>query len=116
MTTKGTATQKSLENIEKITGTKLTIGKLIWAIRKADDETQVTFAAKLKISRQHLCDLEHGRKSISPRLASKYALILGYSKELFIQLALQDIVDRDGLNVIVEISRKERKSKNKAAA
>lgn len=105
-TKKSSMTEKTLVDIEKITRTKLTIGKLLWAIRKGDEETQVDFAIKLNISRQHLCDIEHGRKSVSPRLAAKYAEILGYSKEQFIRLALQDLVDREGLNVQIEITPK----------
>lgn len=106
MRIKSKMTNKALKDIEKITGTKLSFGKLIWAIRQADDISQVDFAAKLKISKQHLCDIEHERKSISPKLASKYAEILGYSKEQFIRLSLQDLVDREGLNVHVEITSK----------
>ncbi len=104
MSIKSKMTQKTLSDLEKITGTKLTLGKMLWAIREADDISQVDFADTLKISRQHLCDIEHGRKSVSPKLAAKYAEILGYSKEQFIRLALQDLVDRDGLNVQVEIT------------
>ena len=108
MNIKSKMTEKTLKSIEKITGAKLTLGKLIWAIRQADEISQVDFAAKLKITRQHLCDIERGRKAISPKLAAKYASILGYSKEQFIRLSLQDIVDRDGLNVQVEVVLKGR--------
>lgn len=109
MSIKSKMTQKTLKSIEKITGTKLTLGKLIWAIRSGDEVSQVDFAEKLSITKQHLCDIEHGRKSVSPKLAARYATILGYSKEQFIRLALQDLVDRDGLNVQVEITSKGRR-------
>lgn len=100
-------TKKSLDSIEKIVGSKLTLGKLLWAIRNADETmTQAKFAEKLGISKQHLCDIEQGRKLVSPRLGAIYAKKLGYSQEQFIRLALQDIVDRDKLNVEVEIHRK----------
>lgn len=108
MSIKSKMTRKTLAEVEKITGTKLTLGKLIWAIRQADDVSQVDFANKLDITKQHLCDIEHNRKSISPKLAARYAKILGYSKEQFIRLALQDLVDREGLNVQVEITPKGR--------
>jgi transcriptional regulator with XRE-family HTH domain len=104
MSIKSKMTQKTLKEIEKITGTRLTFGKLLWAIREADDISQVDFSETLKISRQHLCDIEHGRKSVSLKLAVRYAGILGYPKEQFIRLALQDLVDREGLNVQVEIN------------
>lgn len=102
-------TEKSLKEIEKITGTKLTLGKLIWAIRQSEEISQVNFSHKLKITRQHLCDIEHERKSISPKLAAKYAKILGFSEEQFIRLALQDLVDRAGLKVEVEITLKHKR-------
>ena len=105
-------TEKTLKDLEKITGSKLTLAKLLWAIRQADEISQVDFADKLSITRQHLCDIERGRKSVSPKLASKYAAILGYSREQFIRLALQDLVDRDGLNVQIEVILKTRKRHN----
>src|SRR5579862_8174691 len=105
-------TEKTLKDIEKITGTKLTLGKLLWAIREADDISQVDFAHKLKITRSHLCDIEHGRKAVSPKLAAKYAQILGYSTDQFIRLSLQDLVDREGLNVQVEITATKRRKKH----
>jgi transcriptional regulator with XRE-family HTH domain len=106
MRIKSKITQRTLKEMEKITGTQLSLGKLLWAIRQADEVSQVEFATQLKMSRQHLCDIEHGRKSISPKLASEYAKILGYSKEQFIRLSLQDLVDREGLPVQVEIKSK----------
>lgn len=107
MTIKNKMTEKTLKDIEKVTG-KLTLGKFIWAIRRADEISQVDFAKKLDITKQHLCDIEHERKSVSPRLAAKYARILGYSQEQFIRFSLQDLVDREGLNVQVEITQKKR--------
>jgi len=107
MTIKSKMTEKTLKEIEKITG-KLTLGKLIWSIRQADEISQVDFAKKLDITKQHLCDIEHERKSVSPKLAARYAKILGYSTQQFIRLALQDLVDREGLNVQVEITQKKR--------
>jgi DNA-binding XRE family transcriptional regulator len=111
MNTKSKVTENTLISIEKITGSKLTLGKLIWAIRQADDISQVDFATKLNITRQHLCDIEHERKCVSPKLAAQYAEILGYPKEQFIRLSLQELVDRSELNVQVEITatRKVRK-------
>jgi DNA-binding XRE family transcriptional regulator len=103
MTIKSEVTKQTLKNMEKITGCKLTLGKLIWAIRESDEMSQVEFAKKLRISKQHLCDIEHERKSVSPGLAAIYADKLGYLPEQFIQLALQGMVDRDGLKVFVTI-------------
>jgi transcriptional regulator with XRE-family HTH domain len=97
-------TEKTLKSIEKeITRTPLTLGKLILSIRNADGIPQTLFAQTLGISKQHLCDIEHDRKTISPRMAAHYANLLGYSEEQFIRLSLQAIVDRDGLKVEIDI-------------
>jgi len=96
------STQDTLKYLEKLSG-KLTFGKLINSIRLCDELSQVEFAHKLGISRQQLCDIEHNRKIPSPKLATKYAELLGYSSSQFIRLALQGIIDRDNLGVVVEV-------------
>ncbi len=96
---------KSLALLESISGMKLTIGNLLWSLRECEEMTQVAFAKKLKISRQYLCDLEHGRRGLSPEMAAKFAKKLGYSEEQFIRLALQDALDRVGLPFDVDIKR-----------
>lgn len=116
MTTKSKITDKTLKDLEKITGSKLTLGKLLWAIRQAEDILQMDFAKVLNITKQHLCDIERGRKFVSPKLAAEYAEILGYSKEQFIRLALQDFLDREGLGVEVEIKLLSRRIRGTATA
>src|SRR5579871_6940060 len=103
MRIKSKITQKSLKSLEKITKTHLTLGKLLWAIRQSEELSQVEFAEKLGVTKQHLCDIEHNRKSVSPKLAAEYAEKLGYSKEQFIRLSLQEIIDRAGLKVMIEV-------------
>lgn len=103
MNTKKTMTDKSLKQIEKITGGKLTLGRFLWAVRMAEELPQVEFAKLLGISRQQLCDIEHNRKAVSPSLAKHYAELLQYSAEQFIRLSLQDLVDKEGLGVTVNI-------------
>lgn len=94
-------------HLEKVSGS-LTLGKLIHSIRMCDEMSQVSFANKLGISRQHLCDIEHDRKIVSPKLAAQYATILGYSVSQFIRLALQAILDRDNLDVAVDVHLRHR--------
>jgi transcriptional regulator with XRE-family HTH domain len=103
MQIKNKINHKTLRQINKITKSKLTLGKLILAIRKCENLTQVEFAKKLGCSKQHLCDVEHDRKNISPRMAANYAKTLGYSQEQFVRLALQNIINRDRLKMIVDI-------------
>lgn len=103
MSIKSKLTKKTVASLEKMTGGKLTLAKLIWAIRRCDELSQVEFAGILNISKQHLCDIEKSRKSVSPKLASEYAKLLGYSEKQFVRLAIQDELDRQGLRFQVEL-------------
>jgi transcriptional regulator with XRE-family HTH domain len=96
-------TQETLKYLENIMGEKLTLGSFILAIRQGEELTQVEFAKTLGVSRQVLCDIEHGRRIISPKKAAEYAELLGYSKKQFVRLCLQDLIDRDHLGLVVEI-------------
>lgn len=93
----------ALPQIEKLIGGKLTLGAFMEAIRQGEELTQEAFAARLGISRSHLCDIEKGRKIVSPERAARFAHELGYAKEQFLRLALQDAVNRAGLRFSVEL-------------
>ncbi len=95
-----TKTKKFLESLTKA---PLSFGSLISSIRMSEDMTQVAFAAKLGISKSHLCDIEKERKNVSAQKAAEYAKTLEYSKEQFVRLALQDELTRAGLKLKVEI-------------
>ncbi len=95
-------TKESLDFLEKIAG-KLTLGSLLLSIRQGEEMTQVEFAKLLGVSKQYLCDLEHGRRFASPKAAAEYAKILGYSSQQFVRLCLQDMVNRDGLDLIIDV-------------
>jgi transcriptional regulator with XRE-family HTH domain len=96
--------KKSLNTLEKICGEKLTLSSLILSIRKGEEITQVSFAKKLGVSRQYLCDIEHNRRSVSPKMAEKFAKILGYSQEQFVRLCLQDLMAKEGIDMIVNVT------------
>lgn len=65
--------------------------------------SQVEFSKLLGISRHNLCDIEHGRRFISPKMASHFANKLGYSEKQFVRLCLQDMLNREGLSLVVDI-------------
>ena len=93
----------TLKFLEKKTRGPVTFGKLIEAIRLGEALTQPALAKQLGISKSHLNDIEKGRKSVSPERAAHFANLLGYSKERFITLSLQAMLDEAGLNFIVEV-------------
>ncbi len=106
----------ALAKLEKISGTKLTFANMLWSIRKCEDIAQTEFAKILGISSQHLCDIEHGRKIVSPQLAAKYANILNENEEQFVRLAIQSALDKAGLNYDVALDIKMKNVPISAAA
>ena len=89
--------------LEDITGGPLSLGKFLQSIRLGEELSQVEFAGQLGISKSHLCDIEKGRKLVSPERAAIFAKILQYSSEQFVRLALQDQVEKAGLKFKVTI-------------
>jgi transcriptional regulator with XRE-family HTH domain len=89
--------------LEKLAGGPLTIGGMISSIRLGEDKTLEVFAKKLKISRSHLCDIEKGRKGVSVERAAAFAKILGHSQAQFVRFALQDEIERAGLNFKLKV-------------
>ena len=77
------------KNLEKKLG-KMTVAKYLKSFRLADEISQVDFAKKLGLSKGNLCDIEKGRKMISPERASKIAKKIKVPEKVLIQLALQD--------------------------
>lgn len=90
--------------LESLSGRKVTMANTLWAIRESEEISQVEMAKLLGISRQYLCDLEHNRRSLSPRMAADFAVKLGYSPAHFVQMALQDELDRYGFSFIVHLA------------
>lgn len=95
--------KEAMDFLESIIGHKPTLGDYLMSIRQGEELTQVGFAKKLGISRQNLCDIEHNRRFISPKMASEFAKKLGYSEKQFIRLCLQDLLNREGIELVVEI-------------
>ena len=94
---------KAMTFLEDMMGGPLTFGDHLAAIRRGEEMTLQSFAEKLGVSRQHLCDIEKGRRRISPNRASKWARTLGYSETLMVQLALQHMLEEAGLKMKVSV-------------
>jgi len=94
---------ETMRLMERITGGPLTIGKILWALRKCDEIPQTTFARKLGISKQHLCDIEKGRKFVTPARAALFAKKLGHPPAYFIQIALEEDLRHIGLKLSIKV-------------
>ena len=100
MSTKKSATRRFLEGLRN---GPLTFGGALAAIREREGLTQVELGNEMEISRSHLCDIEKGRKLVSPSLAAKYAKVLQHSERQFVRLALQDQIQKAGLMYRVQV-------------
>ena len=101
-----TRTKKSdaVKFLEKTAGGPLTLGRLLEAIRLGEEMTMKAFANSLEISVSHLNDIEKGRKHVSPERALRFAKLLGYSEEQFVELSLQEIVDGLDMDFKIKVS------------
>ena len=105
MTTKRrTRVQERTEDfLEKLMGGPLTLGGALSALRESEGESLSLFAERLGVTRMHLSDIEHGRRSVSLERAARFAAALGLNEAQFVRLALQDQVRDAGLKLRVEV-------------
>lgn len=94
-----TSTQQSLQLLEEMLGYKPTFGTMLRSIRKCEDMSLSSFAKLLKITPQKLCDIEKGRRLVSPKTAVEFAKILEDSPEYFVIKCLQDELVRDDIDI-----------------
>jgi transcriptional regulator with XRE-family HTH domain len=82
----------------------LTFGGLLRVIRLVEAETQVAFAERLGVTKQHLSDIEHDRRGVSVERAAGWARALGYHVGQFVELAVQGHLRAAGLPFVVTVS------------
>jgi transcriptional regulator with XRE-family HTH domain len=97
-----TKSQQGLRDLEKRLG-KSTVGEFLRMWRLSEELSQKAFAKKLKMSPANLCDIEKGRKGVSPEKAEEIAQALGYSTTVLVRMALAEQLESAGLKYVVEI-------------
>jgi len=103
MTTKQSKGSSASDLERKILGGPLTFGAAVEALRIGEEISQAAFARKLKLSRQYLCDVEKGRRVVSPLQAARFAKAFGHPPHVLVRLALQDAVRASGLKLTVRV-------------
>lgn len=99
----GKKNRDALEFLNEIIGEPRTLGNVLESLRLSDEETQISYSKKLGISQAHLSQIEKGLKTVSAERARKFAKILGYSEVTFVQLAIQDELNRLGIKMKVHL-------------
>ena len=103
MTTKRGRSESDTAYIENLIGGPLSLGGALGEIRESEGESLAQFAQRLGVSRTHLSDIEHGRRSLSLERAAQFAAALGHNQAQFVRLALQDLVREAGLKLRVAV-------------
>ena len=80
-----------------------TVGAFLRDWRLAHEMSQAAFALKLGISRANLCDIEMGRKGVSPEKAAEIARIAGYSVNVLVEMAVEEQLAASGLRFTVSL-------------
>ena len=102
-TAKRTARREASRYLESLMGGPLTLGVALSGLREAEAQSLAEFARLLGVSRSHLCDIEQGRRAVSPERAARFAKALAQSQPQFVRLALQDQVRSAGLRLTVDV-------------
>ena len=93
----------AVEFLESLAKGPLTVGNLLHSLRKSEEMSQVEFAKKLGISKQTLCDIEKERTAVSSARAARFAKKLKFPPAFFIQMALQEELNREGIRLSVKV-------------
>ena len=92
----------TLEDIEKKYG-RPTYGESLHAWRVCDELSLSEMAKLLGMTRASLHDIEKGRRIPSPARAAKIARKMGLPITSWVKSAIQDQLDRDSLNLRIEL-------------
>ena len=95
--------KSTYEKLLKKTGLSITFANHLESIIETDFEGKSACARKIGMTPQSLNDYIKGKRIPTPSLAGKMAKKLGYPQELFIELALSDLLKRCGYKYLVEI-------------
>lgn len=89
--------------LDELNGGPLTFSQMMESFRLCDEMSLVDYAGRLGVSRQYLCDVEKGRRTVSLARAAEWGRILGYGEELFMKLALEQQARAAGLDVEITV-------------
>jgi transcriptional regulator with XRE-family HTH domain len=77
-------------------------GEFVKSIREYDEISQTELAKRMKVTRQFINAIELGKSSLNVQLASKIAEAFGYPREAFIEILINDMLKKAGINKVVE--------------
>ena len=91
-----------LKDLERKFG-KLTVGSFLRSWRMSEGLSLKEFGKLIGLSGANLCDIEKGRKGVSPEKAEHIAKVLDIPPTLLIRMAIEESLQSAGLKYRVEI-------------
>ena len=82
---------------------KLTVGEFLHTWRISEEMSLKDFGKRIGMSVANLCDIEKGRKGVSPEKAEQIAKAIGVPAGLLIRLSIEENLRAAGLKYTVEI-------------
>jgi transcriptional regulator with XRE-family HTH domain len=82
---------------------KLTVGEFLHTWRVSEEISLAEFGKLVGMSVANLCDIEKGRKGVSPEKAEQIAKAIGVPEELLIRLSIEERLRAAGLKYSVQI-------------
>ncbi|HEY4183911.1 MAG TPA: helix-turn-helix transcriptional regulator [Polyangia bacterium] len=82
---------------------KLTLGEMLNTWRVSEDLSLKDFGRRLGMSVANLCDIEKGRKGVSPEKAEQIARAIGVPPALLVRLSIEDTLRAAGLKYKVAL-------------
>jgi transcriptional regulator with XRE-family HTH domain len=82
---------------------KLTVGELLHTWRVAEETSLKEFGKLIGMSVPNLCDVEKGRKGVSPEKAEQIAKAIGVPSALLVRLSIEESLRAAGLKYTVEV-------------
>jgi len=89
-------------DLEKRLG-KLTVGEFLHTWRTSEEMSLKDFGRLVGMSGTNLCDIEKGRKGVSPEKAEAIAKAIGVPPPLLVRLAIEESLRAAGLKYRVEV-------------
>lgn len=91
-----------IKDLEKRLG-KLTVGEFLRSWRMSEEMSLKNFGKLIGLSIANLCDIEKGRKGVSPEKAEQIAKALKVPPALLVRLSIEESLQAAGLRYQVEI-------------
>lgn len=85
---------------------KSSFGDFVRDIRECDELSQIELAKRMRVSRQFIHAIEKNKANISLEMAIKIARALGYPLEAFVEVFLNDLLRKSGINKVVHLEPK----------